>query len=140
MIEKIIAFIAALSLLLVPAPDPWEPDPADVIAMAQMLYGECRGCSEVQQRAACRCVTNRVDDARFSDTIIEVLSQPYQFQGYSKDNPVWNNLYEIAYQEIKDWHDGKPGVIGPEFVFFYGNGRINIFTTEYGGGERWDKE
>ena len=137
MIEKIIAFIAALSLLLVPAPDPWKPDPADVTAMAQMLYGECRGCSEVQQRAACRCVTNRVDDARFPDTIIEVLSQPYQFQGYNKDNPVWDNLYEIAYQEIKDWHDGKPGVIGPEFCFFYGDGRRNHFSTAYQGGEEW---
>ena len=119
---------------------PWQPDEADVIAMAQMLYGECRGCSTKQQRAACRSVLNRVDDARFPDTIIGVITQKCQFFGYSADNPVWDSLYEVAYQEIKDWHDGKPGVIGPEFCFFTGNGRINIFRTGYNSGDVWAEE
>lgn len=141
MIAKITAFIAALiaalGLLQAPPTEAWEPDSADVTALAQTLYGECRGCSELQQRAVCWCIFNRVDDSRFPDTVVGVITQKSQFFGYSASNPVWDSLYEIAYQEIKDWHDGKPGVIGPEYCFFYGDGRRNHFTTAYGGGSEW---
>lgn len=144
MIAKITAFIAALiaalSLLQSPPPEPYEPDEADVTALAQTLYGECRGCSEIQQKAVCQVVLNRVDDPRFPDTIIEVITQKSQFFGYSATNPVWENLYSLARQMIIDWHEGKDGVFGPEYLYFTGNGRINVFTTEYGGGERWAEE
>ena len=72
MIAKITAFIAALiaalGLLQAPPTEAWEPDSADVTALAQTLYGECRGCSEIQQKAVCQVVLNRVDDPRFPDT------------------------------------------------------------------------
>jgi hypothetical protein len=119
---------------------PWELDEADVIALAQTLYGECRGCSELQQRAVCWCIFNRVDDERFPDTIIGVVSQPHQLQGYSSSNPVWDSLYAVAYSCLVDWHNGENRVLEPEFCFFTGNGRINIFTTAYGGGEAWEEE
>lgn len=50
MIAKLQALIAALILLLNLAPGevPWEPEEADIVALAQTLYGECRGCSELQ--------------------------------------------------------------------------------------------
>lgn len=137
MIQRIIAFLAALALLLSPPPEAWEPDEADVIALAQCLYGECRGCSEIQQKAACCCVLNRVDDESFPDTILGVVSQRGQFFGYDPSNPVWDDLYELAYQEIVRWYNGEAGVIGPEYLFFWGDGRRNHFTTQYHGGEEW---
>ena len=66
--------IAMLAFLVAP-PDEWEPDPAEVTALAQTLYGECRGCSELQQRAVCWCIFNRVDDSRFPDTVVGVIIQ-----------------------------------------------------------------
>lgn len=136
MIQRIIAaWLAALSLLLAPPEEPWEPDPADVTAMAQCLYGECRGCSELQQRAVCWCILNRVDDDRFPGTILGVITAPKQFHGYSPDNPVREDLYELAYQEIVAWHNGEAGVIGPEMCFFWGDGRRNHFYS--GRGEEW---
>ena len=127
---------------LTPLTEPWEPDEAEVTALAQTLYGECRGCSELQQRAVCWCVFNRVDDERFPDSIIEVLEAPYQFAGYKTSFPVWDNLYDLARECIIDWHNGENRVLDPEFVFFHGNGRINIFTTKYGKdeGRRWAEE
>ena len=120
----------------------YKPDPAEVTALAQTLYGECRGCSELQQKAVCWCVFNRVDDGRFPDDILSVVSAPYQFAGYSPSNPVWDSLYDLACQAITDWHNGENRVLEPEFVFFHGNGRINIFTTQYGKdeGRRWAEE
>ena len=144
MIAKITAFIAALiaalGLLQAPPPEVWEPDSKDVTALAQCLYGECRGCSELQQQAVCWCIFNRVDSDQFPDTVYGVISQRGQFFGFSPTNPVWENLYNLAYREIKAWHDGEPGVFGKEYLYFAGNGRINIFTTQYGGGERWAEE
>lgn len=134
-----IVMIAMLAFLVAP-PDEWEPDPAEVTALAQTLYGECRGCSELQQRAVCWCVFNRVEDGRFPDTVIGVLSAPLQFHGYSQGNPVWDSLYDVAYSCLVDWHNGENRVLPPEYLYFHGNGRINVFDTAYNGGERWTKE
>lgn len=123
-----------------PEPEEWEPDEADVTALAQTLYGECRGCSELQQRAVCWCVFNRVDSDKFPDTVIGVITQKSQFFGYKATNPVWDSLYNLAYGCLVDWHNEENRVLEPEFLYFTGNGRINIFTTEYGGGERWAEE
>lgn len=116
---------------------PKEPNPADVTALAQTLYGECRGCSELQQRAVCWCIFNRVDDSRFPDTVIGVITQRSQFFGYSASNPVWDSLYDLAYQTMVDWNNRENRVFGPEYCFFHGDGRRNHFTTEWNGGKEW---
>ena len=123
-----------------PEPEEWEPDEAEVLALARTLYGECRGCSELQQRAVCWCIFNRVDDPRFPDTVLGVITQKSQFFGYSASNPVCDSLYQLAHDCLVDWHNGENRVLEPEFCFFTGNGRINVFTTEYGGGDVWAEE
>lgn len=120
--------------------DEYVPNEADVVALAQTLWGECRGCSELQKRAVCWCVFNRVDDSRFPNTVLGVVSQPSQFFGYQEGFPVDDELYALAYECMVDWHNGENRVFDERFVFFTGNGRINVFTTEWGGGEVWDKE
>lgn len=145
MIPPVIAkLLVTLAILcnLAPLTEPWEPDEADVTALAQTLWGECRGCSELQQKAVCWTVFNRVDDERFPDSIIEVVSAPYQFAGYKTTFPVTEELESLARECIIDWHNGENRVLDPEFVFFHGNGRINIFTTKYGKdeGRRWAEE
>lgn len=120
-----------------PMPTPWEPDEADVLALARTLYGECRGCSELQQRAVCWCIFNRVDDSRFPDTVLGVITQKSQFFGYSASNPVWDSLYDVAYQTMVDWNNRENRVFGPEYCFFHGDGRRNHFTTEWNGGKEW---
>lgn len=119
---------------------PWEPEEADVVALARTLYGECRGCSEIQQRAVCWCIFNRVDDSRFPDTVVGVIVAPHQFAGYSPTNPVWDSLYQLAHDCLIDWHNGENRVFDSDYLYFHGNGVKNIFTTEYGGGERWAEE
>ena len=131
----IIHVLTTMSLLcnlsLAPIQPPYEPDEAEVVALAQTLYGECRGCSELQQKAVCWCVFNRVDDSRFPDTIIGVVSAPLQLQGYSSSNPVWGNLYDIAYSCMVDWYNGENRVLDPDMCWFSGRNGINRFRNAW---------
>lgn len=120
-----------------PEPEKWEPDEAEVLALARTLWGECRGCSELQQRAVCWCIFNRVDDPRFPGTVLGVITQRSQFFGYSPSNPVWDSLYAVAYDCMVDWHAGAERVLEPGYLYFYGDGSRNHFTTAWNGGEEW---
>lgn len=109
---------------------------ADVIALAQMLYGEARGCTLLNQQQCVWCVLNRVDDARFPDSIIGVVSQPGQFYGYSADFPVWDNLYAVALDVVQRWAAGRQGAevareLGSEYLWFTGDGVKNHFRAVY---------
>ena len=109
---------------------------ADVIALAQMLYGEARGCTVDNQMKCVWCVLNRVDDSRFPDTIQGVLSQPSQFHGYSPDFPVWDNLYAVAMDVLTRWSMEKQGAdvareLDKNAVFFTGDGTTNWFREVY---------
>jgi len=88
-----------------PEPTPWEPDDADVAYISRTIWGECRGCCEVEQRAQAWCILNRVDDPRFPGTVGEVVSAAYQFQGYSPNNPV-EPFADLAREILRLWHDG----------------------------------
>lgn len=140
-VMHVLATMALLCSLSLEPVTPWEPEAADVEALARTLYGECRGCSELQQRAVAWTIFNRVDDSRFPDTVMEVITQPSQFFGYSESFPVTAELEALARDCLTDWHFERERVLEPDFCFFFGNGRINIFSTEYGGkGERWAEE
>ena len=109
---------------------------ADVTALAQMLYGEARGCTVDNQMKCVWCVLNRVDDARFPDTIIGVVSQPYQFHGYSPNFPVWDELKEVARDVLTRWSLEKQGVtvereLPNTYCWFTGFNGSNHFREEY---------
>ena len=109
---------------------------ADVVAVAKMLYGESRGCSIDNQQKAVWCVLNRVDDERYPDSIIEVLSQSGQFHGYSPNHPVWDDLAAVAEDVLTRWSLEKQGVavnreLPKSFLYFTGTGRENIFREGY---------
>ena len=109
---------------------------ADVIALAQMLYGEARGCTVDNQMKCVWCVLNRVDDARFPDSIIGVVSAPGQFYGYSPDFPVWDNLYAVALDVLTRWSMEKQGAdvareLPDTYCWFTGDGETNHFREAY---------
>ena len=109
---------------------------ADVVAVAKMLYGESRGCSIDNQQKAVWCVLNRVDDERYPDSIIEVLSQSGQFHGYSPNHPVWDELTAVAEDVLTRWSLEKQGVavnreLPKSYLYFTGTGRENIFREGY---------
>ena len=109
---------------------------ADVVALARMLYGEARGCTVDNQMKCLWVVLNRVDDARFPDTIIGVVSAPGQFYGYSPNFPVWDNLYAVALDVLTRWSMEKQGAdvareLPSEYLWFTGDGATNHFREAY---------
>lgn len=109
---------------------------ADVIALAQMLYGEARGCTVDNQMKCVWCVLNRVDDTRFPNTIIGVVSQPSQFHGYSPNFPVWDELKEVARDVLTRWSLEKQGVavereLPNTYLWFTGDSVQNHFREVY---------
>ncbi|MFI3115326.1 MAG: cell wall hydrolase [Clostridia bacterium] len=114
-------------------------------ALAKTLWGEARGCSIAQKEAVVWCILNRVDSdiPFFKDTIMGVITQDNQFHGYNVNNPVEEDLYELALNVVAMWHEEKDGenirrVLPKEYLYFYGDGKENHFTTEWLSNKTWD--
>lgn len=84
--------------------------------LARLLYG-VKDNSTDDLRTLCWCVFNRVDNRQYPDTIEAVISQPSQWMGYSHENVVLEDLYQIAYAEITEWQGGGHRPVSNEYVF-----------------------
>ena len=118
---------------------------AETDMVAKTVWGEARGCSDIQKEAVVWCILNRVDDDRFPDSISDVITQPNEFFGYSESNPVEESIRQLARKVMIVWATeemmpayGKERVLPREYVFFSGNGVENTFTTNWLGGVVWD--
>lgn len=117
-----------------------EPEPMytdeDVTALAQMLWGEARGCTVLNQQQCVWCVLNRVDDERFPDSIIGVVSQPGQFYGYFANFPALDELKAVAVDVLERWSAEKQGIavereLGKDYLWFTGDSVENHFRRVY---------
>lgn len=124
----------------------WQPDEADVEAIAKTLWGECRGVPYTSHKAAVVwCILNRVDEGGyFGSSIIEVVTKPNQFVGYSHDHPIDPELKAIAEDVLMRWHMEKEGkedvgrVLPKGYCYFVGDGKLNYFTNEWRSRNYWD--
>lgn len=112
----------------------------EIEALAKMLWGEARGVKSTTEKAACCWVVfNRADNPRWPDNVIDVLEQKYQFGGYSADNPINEDLRELAEDVYRRWLAEKDGytnvgrVIPKTYYFWCGDksGRHNWFWEEF---------
>lgn len=130
----------------IPTEPQWQPDEADVEAIAKTLWGECRGVPYTSHKAAVVwCILNRVDEGGyFGNSIIEVITKPNQFAGYSPDYPVDPELKAIAEDVLMRWHLEKEGeedvgrVLPKGYCYFVGDGELNYFTNEWRSRNYWD--
>lgn len=119
------------------------------MALARTVWGEARGCSTTEQAGVAWCVLNRVDSPEFPDTVEAVCSQRTetvkQFDGYSPDYPVDEDLLALAEDVLARWELEKLGVgsvgrvLPADYLFFEGDGQHNHFRKGYiKTGETWD--
>ena len=85
--------------------------------IARVLYGTARNHAESDQRAVVWCVLNRVEHYAHPDTVAEVCEQPKQWMGYSSDNPVLTELYDLALAELKIWYSDGHRPMNNSFFF-----------------------
>lgn len=125
-----LAIVCNLSLApVLPEPEPWEPDPADVAMISRTIWGETRGCCEEEQRAQAWCILNRVDDSRFPDTIEAVVTAPNQFQGYSPNFPE-EPFHDMAEEILIMWHNGERE-IPADMCWCSGDGKHQTFRNSW---------
>lgn len=112
-----------------PQPTPWEPDPEDVAYISRTIWGEARGCCQDEQEAVAWCIMERVDSPQFPNTISCVVLQPYQWQGYSPNNPA-EPFAEMARDILMRWNDEERGI--PDGMFWCsGDGVHQRFRDSY---------
>ena len=123
-----------------------EINTAEAELIAKTIYGEARGCPKTEQAAVAWCILNRVGVQGFADSIEGVITQPYQFSGYSASNPVLPELYDVAADVLTRWEREKLGatdvgrVLPAEYKWFSGDGEHNWFRDAYYRGNVWEWE
>lgn len=109
--------------------------------LANVTWGEARGCSVTEQAAVMWCVLNRVDSPLYPDSVVEVVTQRSQFNGYSESNPITPEMLHLAKDVMAYWYAGDDSgrVLPKEYLYFTGDGEHNYFYTEWASNAKaWD--
>lgn len=140
----------------VPSEEPLDPtfhiqvNEEDAILLAKTAWGEYNAISrsKTQVASVMWCILNRVD-AQYDGqkTISEVVRAAGQFNGYSKYAPVIDEFVELAkdvlFRHEMEKHYGiaedvSGRVLPSQYMWFTGNGTVNIFTDAWQNGNVWD--
>ena len=105
------------------------------------IWGEAGGIQDYAQRAAVIwCACNRAD--AWDMEIGDVLNVD-AFHGLAIRGTVPEQHVELARDVLARWTLAAEGwqsvgrVLPERFLYFEGNGIVNLFSREYGGGEYW---
>lgn len=118
--------------------------PDELVAEAALLaWGEYSGSDYAQRTAPIWCACNRAD--AWGQTLEEVMHSD-AFHGLLTDREVPEEWYDLARETLARWELEKMGYIDvgrtlpSEYLYFGGNGTVNIYRTEYIGGVEYVPE
>lgn len=144
-IDEPVAEAVKLTLHVDDEPEKLVWSQAEVEAIAKTVYGEAMVTgSDKEMSAVVWCILNRVDSPVYPDSIIEVITQHKQFHGYHEENPMDAGIEALVLDVLGRWEAEKQGqenvgrTLPAEYLFFWGDGWHNYFTTEFQGGDEWD--
>lgn len=108
--ESMITIPVELDGVSLYTPKVYDPDDPEVICLAENLFHEARGEGEEGKRAVALVTLNRVAHAHYSNTVCEVVHEPWQFSWTHQnvrinlDNPIerkaWKRSKEIALKAL----------------------------------------
>ena len=113
---------------------------ADAVAMAGVMYAEARGLDKREQSMVAWCILNRLDSGRFGSTLNSVIWAKSQFAHSTRttsDNGT--DLVWLAQDVLTRYWKEKNGeknvgrTLPQGYLFYYGNGRHNLFRTSNSG-------
>lgn len=121
-----------------------EAIPDELVAEAALLaWGEYSGTDYAQRTAPIWCACNRAD--AWGLTLEEVMHSD-AFHGLLTDREVPAEWYDLARETLARWELEKLGYIDvgrtlpSEYLYFSGNGVVNVYRTEYIGGVEYVPE
>ena len=112
--------------------------------IVKTVWGEARGLSKTHQAGVVWTILNRCDDGRFGKGIISVVTAPSQFAGYRSSNPVDPEIRELVVDVLDRYSQEKAGienigrVLPKEYLYFRGNGKVNLFSKKWNSNKVWD--
>lgn len=99
-------------------------------AVARVLYGTALHNNREGQEAVVWCIINRTESSLFPDSVIEVCRQPVQWMGYSDENPIIKDLYDLADGVLSTWRSGGYRSISPDYLYMsWSSDEITLRTT-----------
>ena len=118
--------------------------PDDLVETAALLaWGEYSGSDYAQRTAPIWCACNRAD--AWGLTLEEVMHSD-AFHGLLTERVVPAEWYDLARETLARWELEKMGYIDvgrtlpSEYLYFGGNGVVNVYRTEYIGGVEYVPE
>ncbi|MBQ0090854.1 MAG: cell wall hydrolase [Prevotellaceae bacterium] len=104
----------------------------DIAYIAKTVWGEARGLSYAEKAQVAWCILNRVDDGRFPNTVVGVVTQSGQFYGYSASFPT--SEWAVAEDVYTRWLAEKNGEsvnreLPSNYCYFSGDGVRNYFRA-----------
>ena len=103
-----------------------------MLAIARTLSGECYEDKTQDKRLVAEVIVNRVSAGHFGDTVIDVVTSPYQFVGYwNPSRKISENDMQIATETLRDWYANDCNALSEWLYFTAGDNRENNFRTEY---------
>ena len=113
-----------------------------ILKEAESVKDNCGVSGDCHRAAVIWCILNRVD-AGYGD-FEEVATAPNQF-AYYPNTRIVKEFYELAEDVLDRWSQEKAGikdvgrVLPQDYLWFRGNGKVNIFRNKYKGDyEIWD--
>lgn len=89
---------------------------AEAEIIARVLYG-VKDNDDSDLKTYCWCVFNRVDNNSYPSTIEDVVAQPNQWMRYDETNPILEDLYQIAREQLNEWHTNTHRPCSSDYVF-----------------------
>lgn len=115
---------------------------AEAELIGRTIWGEAEGVdSETERAAVAWCILNRVD--AWDQTIEEVVTAPYQFDGFIPEGECPIEHIELAIDVLARWTREKLGdtdvgrVLPEGYLYFIGDGVHNYFTEEWQATNYW---
>ena len=113
-----------------------------ILKEAESVKDNCGVSGDCHRAAVIWCILNRVD-AGYGD-FEEVATAPNQF-AYYQNTRIVKEFYELAEDVLNRWSQEKAGikdvgrVLPQDYLWFRGNGKVNIFRNKYKGDYKiWD--
>lgn len=113
-----------------------------ILKEAESVKDNCGVSGDCHRAAVIWCILNRVD-AGYGN-FEEVATAPHQF-AYYPNTRIVKEFYKLAEDVLDRWSQEKAGikdvgrVLPQDYLWFRGNGKVNIFRNKYKGDyEIWD--
>lgn len=85
--------------------------------IAKVIYGTAQSHADSDKKAVVWCILNRVEHYAHPNNVVEVCEQPKQWMGYSNENPVLTENYDLALAELKTWYSGGHRPMSNEYIY-----------------------